>query len=110
MHHIMVSMALAAPGICTSCWHQLLAPCMYYCELHAHIGMQPLLPNQDSGGPVMVGRHAHRTRATDCELLKLRIYLCKIAHLPSLRKLKHRRWESYIADELEDLPDAHGNG
>lgn len=56
------------------------------------------------------GRHAHRTRATDRELLKLRVYLCKIAHLPSLRKLKHRRWEFYIADELEDLPDAHGNG
>jgi len=38
------------------------------------------------------------------------VYLCKIAHLPSLRKLKHRRWEAYIADELARLPQSHGGG
>jgi len=55
-------------------------------------------------------RHSHRTRGTDRELLKLKVYLCKIALLPSLRKLKHRRWESYIADELARLPQSHGGG
>jgi hypothetical protein len=55
-------------------------------------------------------RHSHRTRGTDRELLKLKVYLCKIAHLPSLRKLKHRRWEAYIADELARLPQSHGGG
>ena len=72
---------------------------------HAASFAKPLLRRPFHGG-----RHAHRTRATDRELLKLRIYLCKIAHLPSLRTLKHRRWESYIADELDDLPGAQGNG
>ncbi len=47
-------------------------------------------------------------RGTDQELLKLSVYLCKIAQLPSLSKLKHRRWEAYIANELDDLPTPEG--
>ncbi|KAK9833518.1 hypothetical protein WJX81_000663 [Elliptochloris bilobata] len=64
--------------------------------------------NKQNGLVIRPYRHAHRTRSTDRELLKLCMYLCKIAHLPSLHKLKHRRWESYIADELDDLLQAHG--
>lgn len=59
-------------------------------------------------GGVGAARHAHRMRGTDQELLKLSVYLCKIAQLPSLSKLKHRRWEAYIANELDDLPTPEG--
>lgn len=54
-----------------------------------------------------VRRHAHRARHTDRELLKLAAYLRKIAPLPSLAKLKHRRWEAYAAAELARLPPPH---
>ena len=51
-------------------------------------------------------RKAHLTRGIDRELLKLKIYLLKIAPLKSLKHLKHRKWESHIRDELNQLADS----
>lgn len=48
-------------------------------------------------------RRAHLNRSTDKELLYLKIYLLKIAALESFVTLKHKRWERYIADELQRL-------
>ena len=50
-------------------------------------------------------KHAHQRRATDRELLHLKIYLLKIAPLPTLEGLRHSRWERYIADELRSLQE-----
>ncbi len=45
------------------------------------------------------------TRDTDTELERLKLYLLKIAPLPSLAGLRHSRWERHIADELRSLRD-----
>ena len=45
-------------------------------------------------------RKAHINRTLDKELLYLKIYLLKIAHLDTLTELQHKRWERYIAEDL----------
>ncbi len=48
----------------------------------------------------VVCRKAHINRTLDKELLYLKIYLLKIAHLDSLAGLQHKKWERYIAEDL----------
>ena len=45
-------------------------------------------------------RKAHLNRKLDKELLYLKIYLLKIAHLDSFAGLQHKKWERYIAEDL----------
>lgn len=59
--------------------------------------------NKQNGLVIRPFKHAHRTRATDKELLHLEIYLKKIAGLRSFKNLRHSKWEDYIARELQEL-------
>ena len=51
--------------------------------------------NPQNGLVIRPYKHAHRNRDTDKELLYLADYLQRIASLPSLVELKHRKWERY---------------
>lgn len=51
----------------------------------------------------MCCRKAHINRTLDKELLYLKTYLLKIAHLDSLAGLQHRKWERYIAEDLRNM-------
>ncbi|BDA47985.1 Ubiquitin-like domain-containing CTD phosphatase 1 [Coccomyxa sp. Obi] len=59
--------------------------------------------NPQNGLVIRPYKRAHLNRSTDKELLYLKIYLLKIANLESFATLKHKRWERYIADELQSL-------
>ena len=59
--------------------------------------------NKQNGLVIKPFKHAHRTRHTDRELLHLKIYLLKIAHLEGFKGLRHSRWEDYIRPELQQL-------
>ena len=59
--------------------------------------------------PIRPFKNAHTTRSTDRELVKLSIYLKKIAPLSSFESLDHKHWESYIIkhsneEDFENLP------
>ena len=51
--------------------------------------------NPQNGLVIRPYKHAHRNRESDKELLYLATYLQKIASLPTLIELKHRKWERY---------------
>ena len=52
-------------------------------------------------------RKAHINRTLDKELLYLKTYLLKIAHLDSFAGLQHKKWERYIAEDLRLTRGAH---
>ncbi|CAL5223258.1 g5742 [Coccomyxa viridis] len=56
--------------------------------------------NPQNGLVIRPYRKAHINRTLDKELLYLKIYLLKIAHLDSLAGLQHKKWERYIAEDL----------
>ena len=55
------------------------------------------LMNPHNGLKIRPFKNAHRLRHTDRELEKLTDYLEAIAELSDLSKLRHRRWERYLA-------------
>jgi len=63
------------------------------------------VPAQGSADDGMRSRKAHIYWSTDKELKKLKTYLLKIAPLPSLAVLNHKRWERYIAQLRGDGPN-----
>ena len=67
------------------------------------------LMNPSNGLRIRPFKNAHTTRSTDKELVKLSIYLKKIAPLSSFESLDHKHWESYIIkhsneEDFENLP------
>ena len=67
------------------------------------------LMNPSNGLRIRPFKNAHTTRSTDRELVKLSIYLKKIATLSSFEGLDHKHWESYIIkhsneEDFENLP------
>lgn len=67
------------------------------------------LMNPSNGLRIRPFKNAHTTRSTDRELVKLSIYLKKIAPLSSFESLDHKHWESYIIkhsneEDFENLP------
>lgn len=57
--------------------------------------------NKQNGLVIRPFRRAHRTRATDRELVRLKYYLRLIAPLESLASLDHSRWERYLRRHLQ---------
>ena len=55
------------------------------------------LMNPQNGLKIRPFKNAHRLRHTDRELEKLADYLEAIGELSDLSKLRHRRWERYLA-------------
>ena len=67
------------------------------------------LMNPSNGLRIRPFKNAHTTRSTDRELVKLSIYLKKIAPLSSFESFDHKHWESYIIkhsneEDFENLP------
>lgn len=60
-------------------------------------------PAAGATGECLCCRKAHINRTLDKELLYLKTYLLKIAHLDSLAGLQHRKWERYIAEDLRNM-------
>ena len=52
--------------------------------------------NPANGLRIRPFKNAHTTRGTDKELVKLSIYLKKIATLTTFESLDHKHWESYL--------------
>ena len=53
--------------------------------------------NKQNGLVIRPFKRAHLTRTTDMELLHLTEYLLAIAAMPSLKHLRHSKWESFVA-------------
>lgn len=54
------------------------------------------LMNPSNGLKIRPFKNCHVNRATDRELVKLSVYLKKIACLETFENLDHRHWERYI--------------
>lgn len=61
--------------------------------------------NKQNGLVIRPFMQAHQTRATDKELLYLKLYLLKIAKLPTLGGLRHSQWQRHIREEIANLND-----
>jgi len=63
--------------------------------------------NPQNGLVIRPFKRALTTGAADRELLRLKAYFLKIAHLETLEGLDHARWERYARKEIQELEDAH---